>query len=288
MKKSVGLLWTEEPDNKVAVLSDVLRQMGSAVVAYSGGADSSLLVAVAHHTLGNRALAVTAVSPTFPRCDLREACRQARRYGWSHRLITTQELKNEKFACNPTDRCYYCKQELFHQLWKIARAEGFRWVVDGSNTDDLSDYRPGARAKTDLGVRSPLQEAGFNKADVRSMARLIGLMTADKPASACLASRFPYGTHITKASLKAIEKSENVLHKLGFKQVRVRMHGDIARIELDLAELDKSLIESRRCKIVAALKQCGFRYITLDLEGYRTGSMNTGIKTDTDKRSSKK
>jgi len=271
------LTWPDISNKKMAKLLNILRRMESVVVAYSGGVDSSFLGAVAHVALRRQMLAVTAVSPTFPRRDLRDACHQAHRYGWKHKVITTQELDDDRFACNPTDRCYYCKAELFGRLRKIADKKHFQWVADGSNLDDLNDYRPGAKAKAEFKIRSPLQEAGFTKADVRALSRTIGLATADKPAAACLASRFPYGTRITEARLKAVEKAENMLLKLGFTQIRVRSHGEIARIELDRAEVGQAWVEPQRSQISRGLKKIGFRYIAIDLDGYRTGSMNEGV-----------
>jgi pyridinium-3,5-biscarboxylic acid mononucleotide sulfurtransferase len=266
--------WEDGDDRKLAELLRILREMKSIVVACSGGADSVFLAAAAHHALGARALIVTAVSASLPRRELADVQRLARAYGWTHRVVGTRELENEAYAVNASDRCYHCKAELFRQLRALADAEGYEWVADGSNTDDLRDYRPGARAQREWQVRCPLQEAGFAKAELRAAARRIGLATADKPASACLASRLPYGTRITAAALKAVEDAEAALRDMGFGQVRVRAHGPIARIELDPRELERVADEPLRARMVRTVKACGFRYVALDLDGYRMGSLN--------------
>ncbi len=270
--------WNHANDPKLAALMQLLRDMESAVVAFSGGTDSSFLAAVAHRSLGPRALAVTGVSPTYPRRDRDDAARLARQHGWAHRFIETREVDNPVFADNPPDRCYHCKSELFGLLRGIADSEGFRWVIDGSNADDVNDYRPGGQAGREWGVRSPLQEAGFAKADVRASARRIGLDIADKPASACLSSRFPYGTRITTETLKAVELAEEALRGLGFVQVRVRAHGEVARIEVAPEELERISDPALRRQMAADVKARGFRYVALDLEGYRMGSLNESLQ----------
>ncbi len=262
---------------KTHTLLDILRSMGSVVVAYSGGTDSSFLMACAHHVLGQHALAVTGVSPTLPRQDLEDAVRQAERYGWQHRRVATREFDDPRFTANPPDHCYYCKRALFEQLRAIADTEGFRHVADGSQTDDWGDHRPGARAKAELGIRSPLQEAGFSKEEIRVASRQLGLPTADKPPLACLASRFPIGTPIVPDRTRTVDALETTLRGLGFYQVRVRVHGELARIELDAADLERSMAPEIRAAILDATRQAGFRYTTVDMEGYRMGSMNDPV-----------
>lgn len=264
------------PDARVGELRAVLRGLGSAVIAYSGGVDSAFLAAVAGETLGPRALAVTADSPSLPRRRLDEAVALARRLGLHHRVIATGELENPAYAANNPDRCFHCKFSLFDRLAAIARAEGFAAVLDGSNADDRGDYRPGADAARKLGVRSPLQELGFTKADIRAASRAMGLPTADRPASACLASRIPYGSPVTAAALGRVERAEDALADLGFRHLRVRAHDDVARIELAADEIARMLEAGARRAVTDAVRACGFRFVALDLLGYRTGSLNEG------------
>lgn len=260
---------------KMRALQAWLRDRGSVLVAYSGGVDSTFLVAVAFQVLGDRVLAVTADSPSLPRAELAEAGDLAIRIGVAHTVIETSEMANPVFTANPPDRCYHCKSELFGTLRKVAEARGLAVVVDGSNLDDLGDFRPGTRAAQEQGIVRPLQECGFTKADIRAASRKLGLPTADKPAAACLASRLPYGTAITDESLARIEKSENVLLGLGFRHCRVRLHGDIARIEVPPKDMAKAV--RLRDEISNGLAAAGNRYVTLDLRGYRMGSMNEAL-----------
>ena len=246
------------------------------LIGFSGGVDSTFLSALAFQTLGKRALAVTIDSPFLARAELREARALARLIGIRHRVITLDPLDDARLANNPPDRCYHCKQLDFSRLRAVARRAGLACVCDGSNADDCKDYRPGSRATRELGVCSPLQTFGFTKADIRAASRRLGLPTADKPAMACLASRFPYGTLITRAALNVIERAEETLHGLGFRQCRVRLHGDVGRIELAPTDLRRAL--ACRDAIVAGLRAAGLSYIALDLQGYRMGSLNEGLK----------
>lgn len=248
--------------------------MQSVLVCYSGGIDSAFVLAVAHQELGARALGVTAVSPSLPAAELEDAVRIARKLGAPHRLLESHEIERPEYVQNAPDRCFHCKSELY-SLTAAKRVEfGLDVVVNGTNLDDLGDYRPGLQAATDHGVRSPLVEAGFTKADVRAAAKLIGMDVWDKPAAACLSSRIPYGTSVTRERLSQIGGFEADLHRLGFRQIRVRWHDQIARIEVDLAELGRLLEGDTRERVVEAGKRHGFRYVTLDLGGYRTGSLN--------------
>ena len=256
-------------------LEQIFRDIGGAVVAFSGGVDSTFLLKMAVDTLGaENVLAVTARSSTYPESELREARRAVEAFGVSHEEVDSEELQIEGFAENLPDRCYYCKKELFGKLVEIARREGYNTVVDGTNADDAFDHRPGRKAARELEIRSPLLEAGLTKEDIRSLSKEMGLRTWDKGSFACLASRFPYGDMITEEKLEQVGLAEEVLREAGFRQFRVRHHGTVARIEVAAEEIPRLHDAGFAGRIVRALKELGYKYVTLDLEGYRTGSMN--------------
>jgi uncharacterized protein len=261
-------------DSKRESLCALLKEMGGAVIGYSGGCDSTLLAAAAREVLGERALCVMASSATYPPSEEAEALETAGRIGFPVVRIETGELQDEAFTANPPERCYFCKRELFGRLSEIARQRGCRWVADGSNTDDLDDYRPGGRAAAEFGVRSPLREAGFSKREIRELSRRMGLPTWDKPALACLASRIPYGTRIEPGILRRLDESESFLKGLGFRQVRVRHHGDVARIEVEAEEIPRLAEAEIRRQVAEKFRELNYLYVALDLDGYRTGSLN--------------
>ena len=244
-------------------------------MAFSGGVDSTFLLKAALDVLGPaKVLAVTAASLTYPQAEQEEARRLAEQLGVRHVIIESEETEIPEFVSNPPNRCYYCKRELFGKLTRIAEEEGLTAVADGSNLDDRSDYRPGRQAAEELGIRSPLAEAGLTKADIRELSRSLGLSTWDKPAFACLSSRFPYGTTISSGKLKQVDDAERFLRGKGFRQVRVRHHEHTARIEIECSELKRFFDERFIAEVVSEFKRIGYKYVTLDLEGYRTGSMN--------------
>lgn len=259
-------------DVKYQKLKQRLAGLGSVAVAFSGGVDSTFLLKTAHDVLGAGAVAVTARSLNFPARELREACAFAEKHGIEHVLFDSGELDAEGFSKNPVDRCYLCKTRLFKKINEIARQKGLAHVAEGSNADDEGDYRPGLKAVGELGVISPLKDAGLTKAQIRRLSKELRLPTWNKPAFACLSSRFPYGDEITPEKLRMVDEAEQFLYDLGLTQIRVRCHGNLARIETD--EAGACLIMDRRLTVHERLRGIGFAYVSLDLKGYRTGSMN--------------
>lgn len=266
---------------KERLLLQLLRDLERVIVAYSGGTDSAYLAWAAHRALGENAIAITADSASIPASHKRDAEAFARECGFAHEYIETHEFENPEYVKNDKNRCFHCKDELFKQLEVFAVRRGFTHIVYGVNKDDLGDYRPGQRAAKIHEVKAPLVEAGLTKAEIRALSKLAGLSTWDRPAAACLSSRVPYGTAVTVATIRTIEQGEEAIRALGFRQFRVRFHGDLARIEIAQEEMAKAMTAENARAFAAIFKQLGFLYVTLDLEGYRQGSLNAALERGT-------
>lgn len=261
-------------DIKMTKLNQYLCELGSVAVAFSGGVDSAFLLQTAHEVLGEHVVAVTVQSGMFPMRELKQAEQFCVQAGIRHCICIVDEQKIEGFAANPGNRCYLCKRQIMHQILEIAKEERLSFVVEGSNLDDEGDYRPGQQAIAELGIKSPLKTAGMTKADIRKYANQAGLSVWNKPSAACLASRFVYGETITKEKLSMVDHAEQLLLDMGFRQMRVRIHGTMARIEVCEDEFDRLIVPDIRHRIICALRSYGFSYVAMDLQGYRTGSMN--------------
>lgn len=261
-----------DSSTKLEKIKENIKQMGSVAIAFSGGVDSTFLSKISYDLLGKNAVAITAISATFPKRELDQTRKIAKTIGIRHLFITTEETESKAFMNNPINRCYLCKKELFSKIKTIAKQENLAHVLDGSNVEDIGDYRPGMKALSELGIVSPLLEAKFTKQEIRELSKELNLETWNKPAYACLASRFPYGEEITASKLNRVEKAESYLFTLGIEQLRVRYHDTIARVEVSNEDVHNILLHSK--DIIKRFKELGFEYITLDLEGYRTGSLN--------------
>lgn len=266
---------------KLQRLQSIIGGYGSLIVAYSGGVDSAYLMSVAHEVLGEKAMAVTAKSPSLPASELAEATELARTFGWRHRIIETQEMSDPRYAVNDARRCYFCKSNLYARLEELFPSDEWPAIANGTNVDDLGDYRPGLDAASERSVNSPLVDAGLTKDDIRSLSKEAGLPTWDKPAQACLASRVPYGTPVTIETLSRIEAAEEALRDLGLRQLRVRHNGKTARIEVPEEDLAALVVPETRKEIVKRLRNAGYTYVTLDLAGYRSGSLNEVLPEST-------